>query len=520
MKKLMILCFLVIGMFLIAGCAVENGGESSIEDQLPPDIPTEAKEEVMKELGPVTEPIEEDGKALAGQAYQSERLTISPSTIDAYKTLTIKYLPEQNDFYRLAYILDESGKYLKTKYLKKDCGVWCSASVGEITVEYSIPESFAGGKYRIRVYERNSNGKYSIINSELFTVNGMQESHPTEFDVDPQTLNAGALLTLNINPGSPNGVYKYAFIYKETKYMGNVRFCEEPIMCRDPVQKTFDTTNLVEGNYSVKIYHKDAGSSWQIITKPFSIATSGCEPGTVKSATCEKDNYGKFSAKVEKYTDNCEVQVHNFADCGYGSEACKEGYGCCKQCTSLSCGEIDNKCGETIDCGECKAGYECNDKNYCLKSCVPKTKSDCAENQCGDIDDGCGGTINCNYQAYAGGLECPTADMVCVDNECEKVGCEGDILTNGTVFVNFDCSKVTDLSGNYLTCGLNDEGKYQCVEAVGNYECSSFTNGTNINGEFGCSNPTWCRTDNTTFADCMELGEYQQKCSDANTCYN
>jgi len=31
---------------------------------------------------------------------------------------------------------------------------------------------------------------------------------------------------------------------------------------------------------------------------------------------------------------------------------------------------------------------------------------------CGHKDDGCGGTINCNYQAYAGGLECPS------DYEC------------------------------------------------------------------------------------------------------
>ena len=50
-------------------------------------------------------------------------------------------------------------------------------------------------------------------------------------------------------------------------------------------------------------------------------------------------------------------------------------------------------------------------KKTAKKGCTPKKclYQDYAGGikDCGIKDDGCGGTINCNYQAYAGGLECP-----------------------------------------------------------------------------------------------------------------
>jgi len=50
--------------------------------------------------------------------------------------------------------------------------------------------------------------------------------------------------------------------------------------------------------------------------------------------------------------------------------------------------------------------------------------------ECGVIDDGCGGTVNCKYQAYAGGLECPS-DYECTANQCVKECDVDDSLMEG-----------------------------------------------------------------------------------------
>ena len=132
------------------------------------------------------------------------------------------------------------------------------------------------------------------------------------------------------------------------------------------------------------------------------------------------------------------------------------------------CGVLDDGCGGTINCNyqayagglECPTDLECVD-NQCEEQCVPKTKDDCIRQdyaggiyQCGEIDDGCGGTVNCNYQAYAGGLECPDG-LSCVDNSCTS-GDESppEVILGGTYSISAYAIQGQDDQGDFT---INDE---------------------------------------------------------------
>lgn len=95
---------------------------------------------------------------------------------------------------------------------------------------------------------------------------------------------------------------------------------------------------------------------------------------------------------------------------------------------------LDNDADGKIDCADtdcegktCSTGKECKD-GACVPTCTPKVCVYQANaggvKDCGIKDDGCGGTINCNYQAYVGGLECPTGEE-CQSGQCVNVPVPG-----------------------------------------------------------------------------------------------
>lgn len=91
------------------------------------------------------------------------------------------------------------------------------------------------------------------------------------------------------------------------------------------------------------------------------------------------------------------------------------------------CGQHDDGCGNTIDCGNCPNGHICsegdcvecidngliNEVAYQGKCCKPDTCSFLGY-ECGTTSDGCGNTIDC------GG--CPDPEKVCHEHTCKNPG--------------------------------------------------------------------------------------------------
>jgi hypothetical protein len=61
-------------------------------------------------------------------------------------------------------------------------------------------------------------------------------------------------------------------------------------------------------------------------------------------------------------------------------------------CQGVTCGEVADGCGGTIDCGTCASGDECNAGSCCTPTSLSVA---CQGVTCGIAPDGCGGTFNC-----------------------------------------------------------------------------------------------------------------------------
>ncbi len=97
---------------------------------------------------------------------------------------------------------------------------------------------------------------------------------------------------------------------------------------------------------------------------------------------------------------------------------------------------------------DCPADFFCWSSGFCNsvpESCAPR---ECFSGLCGDVDDGCGGTIDCGE--CGDGSTC--AENLCVQDECEPVECAGL------------CGQVTNQCGNAANCacGIIED----CVEGL------------------------------------------------------
>jgi hypothetical protein len=116
-------------------------------------------------------------------------------------------------------------------------------------------------------------------------------------------------------------------------------------------------------------------------------------------------------------------------------------------CFGVYCGDVTNACGEVKHCGDCQSGATCYDGSCCS----PKTCGDLRAGACGGAD-GCGGDVTC--AACPAGTSCHYTTGEC--SECVPVSpCAG-----GT------CGERQDNCGNMVDCG-------ECEQCVPQNPCTA-----------------------------------------------
>ncbi len=112
-----------------------------------------------------------------------------------------------------------------------------------------------------------------------------------------------------------------------------------------------------------------------------------------------------------------------------------------------SCGQLDDGCGGTLDCGDCPAGLSCGaggTANLC-GACLPSHDCLAAGIQCGPMPDNCGGTFQC--PSCGAGKKCVSGKCVCAPTTCIQLG--------------LNCGQADDGCGGTLKCG-NCQGVQTC----------------------------------------------------------
>ncbi len=140
--------------------------------------------------------------------------------------------------------------------------------------------------------------------------------------------------------------------------------------------------------------------------------------------TCENGKTCNSNGKcVENCTPDCNGKECGDDGCGGSCGTCDNGKTCnsdgkcvehCqpKTCQDLGyeCGQADDGCGGTLDCGGCGEHQAC-ENHKCVENCTPKTCDDLGY-KCGQADDGCGGTLDCGTCAD---------NEACKDHKCVKI---------------------------------------------------------------------------------------------------
>lgn len=78
-----------------------------------------------------------------------------------------------------------------------------------------------------------------------------------------------------------------------------------------------------------------------------------------------------------------------------------------KVCSGMTCGTVDDGCGNQVECGGCSDGGYCI-SNQCIQTCLPNRLA-CQNLACGKVDDGCGHQIDCGT--------CASREL-CIVNQC------------------------------------------------------------------------------------------------------
>ncbi|MFK7984672.1 MAG: hypothetical protein AB8I08_01495 [Sandaracinaceae bacterium] len=135
------------------------------------------------------------------------------------------------------------------------------------------------------------------------------------------------------------------------------------------------------------------------------------------------------------------------------------------------CGQVDDGCGTTLQCGECSGSDTCGGggiPNIC--DCEPR---DCADVECGTIASGCGTDIDCG--GCGPGETCESNECVCPPADCE--GLCGTVLDQCGRSVTCDpCPSDTECgAGGPNVCGEGSCTPITCAEAGA--ECGEISNG-------------------------------------------
>ena len=174
----------------------------------------------------------------------------------------------------------------------------------------------------------------------------------------------------------------------------------------------------------------------------FKCVSSQCEP-SCEGVCCGDDNCGGECPDICGDTNQqCNVDT---CECEGDCEP--------KNCTALNkdCGEWDDKCGATIDCGSCQNGLICNENGKCAEENCEK---DCSGRECG-LDPLCGET-------------CGSCDE---NNNCNSFGkciCIPD-CNNRECGLDPFCGESCGSCDNNANC--NSTGKCECVPNCSDREC-------------------------------------------------
>jgi hypothetical protein len=191
---------------------------------------------------------------------------------------------------------------------------------------------------------------------------------------------------------------------------------------------------------------------------------------TVKTDECVGND------KVLEFVCNGDEYHTYYKQCSFG---CKDG-ACIKEdnicgsdiCSNYDCGTVTDECDDSIDCGSCSSGYNCED-NVCVEEeiadiCDP---IECGSNDCGIIDNECDSTINCG--SCSSGYNCENS--LCVEEEvadiCDPIEC----TSNQCEIIDNECDST-------INCGSCSSG-YNCENNV----CVEEEEYTPISSDFALS---------------------------------
>lgn len=128
-------------------------------------------------------------------------------------------------------------------------------------------------------------------------------------------------------------------------------------------------------------------------------------------------------------------------------------------CSGAECGSLDNGCGATLDCGVCPMGLSCSDTNEC----------ECVRSGCGT--DGCGTIVRCGATEVCGGC---TAPEVCGGGGPDRCGTE-PCVPRDCGDPGAECGMTTDGCGTMLDCSDSMCAPDEICNGEGNCECISQT---------------------------------------------
>ena len=250
-----------------------------------------------------------------------------------------------------------------------------------------------------------------------------------------------------------------------------------------------------------------------------------CTPGPCSACTGTKpqeddcDNTRDVECTLP--ATGCDTLCCNDVCCAEG-QVCHAITGdCCTtsyDCGTVECGEIDDGCGGTTDCGGCAGNEQCNSGSCecrwaeCSGVCCPEgdvcdlgdsccTPATCGTGECGSKSDGCGGSVDCggcgtNETCVSGICECDWA-------ECGGVCCpEGDVCDPGD-------SCCTPAACGADECGIRADG---CGGAVDCGGCGA--NESCVSGICECD---WAECNNTCCAE-NDVCDASDNCCTLETC--
>lgn len=193
------------------------------------------------------------------------------------------------------------------------------------------------------------------------------------------------------------------------------------------------------------------------------------DAGDASPDACQPASCQSLGARCGEAEDGCGGSL----DCG----ACGDGELCdahkCLSCTAMSCEELGWQCGSgsdgcsgTLDCGTCPGaaadgGERCHEHICCsLRACPADA--------CGEVSDGCGGSLDCGpCETLVPGKVCGhVSAMVCLGPRTDPApacSCQPPAMCdprNGGCCVPLDCTDLcktgaydgSDGCGNTLHC--------------------------------------------------------------------